>query len=73
MPVEPAGTATAKGVLTLPGIAGKLIVVTAPRAAAEAYVSGAEIPIDGGHTSSSGIKYMSDSIAAAATNRPPQG
>ncbi len=38
---------------------------------AAAYVSGAEIPIDGGYTSSSGIKYMSDSIAAAATNRPP--
>jgi 3alpha(or 20beta)-hydroxysteroid dehydrogenase len=37
------------------------------------YVSGTEIPIDGGYTSSSGIKYMSDSIrqaAAAATNNP---
>ncbi|MCU1482964.1 MAG: 3-alpha-(or 20-beta)-hydroxysteroid dehydrogenase [Subtercola sp.] len=37
---------------------------------AASYISGAEIPIDGGYTSSSGIKYMSDSIAAAAAGRP---
>lgn len=33
---------------------------------AAAYVSGAEIPVDGGFTSSAGVKYMSDTIAAAA-------
>ncbi len=33
---------------------------------AAAYVSGAEIPVDGGYTSSAGAKYMSDRIAAAA-------
>lgn len=36
---------------------------------AAAYVCGAEIPVDGGFTSSAGVKYMSDIIAAgAATN-----
>ena len=33
---------------------------------AASYVNGAEIPIDGGFTSSMGVKYMSDTIAAAA-------
>lgn len=33
---------------------------------AAAYVSGAEIPVDGGYTSSAGVKYMADRIAAAA-------
>ncbi|MFJ6376136.1 SDR family NAD(P)-dependent oxidoreductase [Pseudarthrobacter oxydans] len=33
---------------------------------AAAYVCGAEIPVDGGFTSSAGVKYMSDTIAAAA-------
>ena len=28
-----------------------------------AYVTGAEIPVDGGATSSAGVKYMSDRIA----------
>lgn len=32
---------------------------------AAAYVSGAEIPVDGGSTSSAGVKYMSDRIARA--------
>jgi 3alpha(or 20beta)-hydroxysteroid dehydrogenase len=31
---------------------------------AAAYVSGAEIPVDGGFTSSAGVKYMADRIAA---------
>ncbi len=31
---------------------------------AAAYVSGAEIPVDGGSTSSAGVKYMADRIAA---------
>jgi len=35
---------------------------------AASYVNGAEIPIDGGYTSSMGIKYMSDVIARAAQN-----
>jgi 3alpha(or 20beta)-hydroxysteroid dehydrogenase len=30
---------------------------------AAAYVTGAEIPVDGGSTSSAGVKYMSDRIA----------
>ena len=30
---------------------------------AAAYVTGAEIPIDGGATSSAGVKFMSDRIA----------
>jgi 3alpha(or 20beta)-hydroxysteroid dehydrogenase len=33
---------------------------------AAAYVSGAEIPVDGGSTSSAGVKYMSDRIARGA-------
>lgn len=33
---------------------------------AAAYVSGAEIPVDGAYTSSAGVKYMADRIAAAA-------
>lgn len=33
---------------------------------AAAYVSGAEIPVDGAFTSSAGVKYMADRIAAAA-------
>lgn len=33
---------------------------------AASYVNGAEIPIDGGFTSSMGVKYMSDTIARAA-------
>ncbi|UFS58788.1 SDR family NAD(P)-dependent oxidoreductase [Subtercola endophyticus] len=36
---------------------------------AASYVSGAEIPIDGGYTSSRGIKYMSDTIAAATAQK----
>ena len=32
---------------------------------AAAYVSGAEIPVDGGYTSSSGVKYMSELIRAS--------
>ncbi|MFF2315300.1 SDR family NAD(P)-dependent oxidoreductase [Arthrobacter sp. NPDC058097] len=38
---------------------------------AAAYVCGAEIPVDGGFTSSAGVKYMSDIIAAAAANNHP--
>lgn len=39
---------------------------------AAAYVSGAEIPVDGAFTSSAGVKYMADRIAAgAAPGRPP--
>lgn len=34
---------------------------------AAAYVSGAEIPVDGGFTSSSGVKYMSELIRASQT------
>jgi 3alpha(or 20beta)-hydroxysteroid dehydrogenase len=34
---------------------------------AAAYVSGAEIPVDGAFTSSAGVKYMSDALAKAAT------
>ena len=30
---------------------------------AAAYVTGAEIPVDGGSTSSAGVKYMADRIA----------
>jgi 3alpha(or 20beta)-hydroxysteroid dehydrogenase len=37
---------------------------------AAAYISGVEIPVDGGFTSSSGVKYMADRIAAAATPTP---
>lgn len=37
---------------------------------AAAYVSGAEIPIDGAFTSSSGVKFMADRIAAAAPQPP---
>jgi 3alpha(or 20beta)-hydroxysteroid dehydrogenase len=32
---------------------------------AAAYVSGAEIPVDGAFTSSAGVKYMADRIAAS--------
>jgi 3alpha(or 20beta)-hydroxysteroid dehydrogenase len=32
---------------------------------AASYVNGAEIPVDGGYTSSRGVKYMSDTIARA--------
>jgi Dehydrogenases with different specificities (related to short-chain alcohol dehydrogenases) len=32
---------------------------------AAAYVSGAEIPVDGAYTSSAGVKYMADRIAAS--------
>lgn len=32
---------------------------------AAAYISGAEIPVDGGYTSSSGVKYMSELIRAS--------
>jgi 3alpha(or 20beta)-hydroxysteroid dehydrogenase len=32
---------------------------------AAAYLSGAEIPVDGAYTSSGGVKYMADRIAAA--------
>jgi NAD(P)-dependent dehydrogenase (short-subunit alcohol dehydrogenase family) len=35
---------------------------------AAAYISGAEIPVDGAFTSSAGVKYMADRIAAAARN-----
>ena len=35
---------------------------------AAAYVSGAEIPVDGAFTSSAGVKYMADRIAAAAAS-----
>ncbi|MCM0616837.1 SDR family oxidoreductase [Paenarthrobacter sp. TYUT067] len=38
---------------------------------AAAYVCGAEIPVDGGFTSSAGVKYMSDTIAAAAAANQP--
>ncbi len=40
---------------------------------AAAYISGAEIPVDGGYTSSSGVKYMADRIASgvAAPVAPP--
>ena len=34
---------------------------------AATYVSGAEIPVDGAFTSSAGVKYMADRIAAAAS------
>ncbi|WP_062378311.1 SDR family NAD(P)-dependent oxidoreductase [Demequina pelophila] len=37
---------------------------------AAAYVSGAEIPVDGAYTSSSGVKYMADRIAAARAAAP---
>lgn len=37
---------------------------------AAAYVSGAEIPVDGAYTSSSGVKYMADRIAAARSGTP---
>jgi len=37
------------------------------------YVNGAEIPIDGGFTSSRGVKYMSDVIARAAAPAAPVG
>jgi len=37
---------------------------------AAAYISGAEISVDGGLTSSSGVKYMPDRIAATATPPP---
>lgn len=32
---------------------------------AASYVNGAEVPVDGGYTSSSGVKYLSDTIRAA--------
>ncbi len=32
-----------------------------------AYLSGAEIPVDGGYTSAGGVRYMSDQIAATAS------
>ncbi|THG31666.1 SDR family NAD(P)-dependent oxidoreductase [Naasia lichenicola] len=35
------------------------------------YVNGAEIPIDGGYSSSGGVKYMSDVIARAASTTSP--
>lgn len=38
---------------------------------ASAYVCGAEIPVDGGFISSAGVKYMSDTIAAAAASNHP--
>lgn len=33
------------------------------------YINGAEIPVDGGYSSSRGVKYMSDLVAAAASAR----
>jgi len=39
---------------------------------ASAYVSGAEIPVDGAFTSSAGVKYMSDALAKAAPAAPAQ-
>ncbi|SEI14936.1 MULTISPECIES: SDR family oxidoreductase [unclassified Leifsonia] len=36
-----------------------------------AYISGAEIPVDGGFTSSAGAKYMSDRIKAGRPPLPP--
>ncbi len=39
---------------------------------AAAYVSGAEIPVDGGFTSSSGVKYMSELIRASQTTEQKQ-
>jgi 3alpha(or 20beta)-hydroxysteroid dehydrogenase len=36
---------------------------------AASFVSGAEIPIDGGYTSSGGVKYMSDTIRAAQNHQ----
>jgi len=38
---------------------------------AAAYVSGAEIPVDGAFTSSAGVKYMADRIAAASAPTTP--
>jgi 3alpha(or 20beta)-hydroxysteroid dehydrogenase len=38
---------------------------------AAAYVSGAEIPVDGAFTSSAGVKYMADRIAAASAASAP--
>ena len=40
-------------------------VVTFLLSEAAAYVSGAEIPVDGAYTSSAGAKYMADRIAAS--------
>jgi 3alpha(or 20beta)-hydroxysteroid dehydrogenase len=37
---------------------------------AASYINGAEIPVDGGFTSSKGVKYMSDVIGAAAPAAP---
>jgi len=49
------------------GEAGEVAQVTAFLLSdGAAYVSGAEIPVDGGYTSSAGVKYMADRIAAAA-------
>lgn len=38
---------------------------------AAAYVSGAEIPVDGAYTSSAGVKYMADRIAASTAAPAP--
>jgi len=37
---------------------------------AAGYVSGAEIPVDGAFTSSAGVKYMADRIAASSPPAP---